>query len=131
MELSGSKQPQTAYKLQGISLAKTLTAKKHTHRNYIVSENYSQASVITKEYKLGIMLDPTAAAPNRDYRTFGNMLFERKSDTHETINQINSIKFKPIIKQLLGYYADFEKLISDEGKVEMVKHHPLSTKRRN
>ena len=74
MELTGSKQPQSIYKLQGQSLAKTVTAKKHTNRKYIVSENYSQASVITKDYKLGIMLDPTTAAPNRDYRQFGNIL---------------------------------------------------------
>ncbi|NDP20506.1 MAG: sulfatase-like hydrolase/transferase [Paludibacter sp.] len=131
MELTGSKKPQTNYNLQGISLAKTVTAKKQINRNYMVSENYSQATVITKDYKLGIMLDPTAAAANRDYREFGNMLFERKSDKHEVKNRINSTALQPVIKKLTSYYAEFEKQISDEGKAEMVKKHDASTKKRN
>ncbi len=131
MELTGSKKPQTNYNLQGISLAKTLTAKKRTNRKYMVSENYSQATVITKDYKLGVMLDPTAAAANRDYREFGNMLFERKSDKHEVKNRINSTALQPVIKKLTSYYAEFEKQISDEGKAEMVKNHDASTKKRN
>ena len=129
MELTGSKQPQTEYKLQGISLSKTLTSKKQTKRKYIVSENYSQATVITKEYKLGIMINPTAAAANRDYREFGNMLFERKSDKNEVKNRITSTELNPVIKKLEGYFAEFEKQISDEGKTEMVKNHGTAKKR--
>ena len=130
MELTGCKQPQTNYKLQGISLSKTLTTKKHTNRKYIVSENYSQAAVITKDYKLGIMLDPTAAASNRDYREFGNMLFEHKSDKNEVKNRINSTELQPVVKKMMGYYAKFEKQISEEGKIEMVKKHNTTTKKR-
>ncbi len=129
MELTGSKQPKSDYKLQGISLAKTLTAKKPTTRKYIVSENYSQASVITKDYKLGIMLDPTKAAASRDYRNFGDMFFERKSDKYEVTNQINSTAFIPVIKKLRAYFTEFEKQISDEGKAEMVKTHGTAKKR--
>ena len=128
MELTGSKKPQTNYKLQGISLAKTLTAKKRTNRKYMVSENYSQATVVTKDYKLGIMLDPTVAAANRDYRAFGDMLFERKTDKHEVKNRINSTELQAVVKKLKSYYAEFEKKISDEGKNEMVKNHSLATK---
>ena len=130
MELTGSKKPPTDYKLQGISLAKTVTAKKPTKRSYMVSENYSQATVITKDYKLGIMLDPTAAAANRDYRAFGNMLFERKTDVHEVNNRIHSAELNPVIKKLTAYFAAFEKQISDEGKTEMVKSHNSATKKR-
>lgn len=131
LELTGCKQPKTDYKLQGISLAKTLISKKHTNRNYIVSENYSQASVITKEYKLGIMLDPTAAAANRDYRNFGNMLFVRQADTYEMRNRINSPELNQVVKKLLKYYTQFEKKISDEGKKEMVSKYNSSIKKRN
>lgn len=129
MELTGSKKPQTNYKLQGISLAKTLTTQKPTNRKFIVSENYSQATVITKDYKLGIMLDPTTAASNRDYRNFGDMFFDRKSDKYEVANQINSTAFIPVIKKLRDYYAEFEKQVSNEGKTEMVKNHNTATKR--
>ncbi|MCX6309363.1 MAG: sulfatase-like hydrolase/transferase [Bacteroidia bacterium] len=125
MELTGSKQPTTRYKLQGLSLAKTVTAQKHTTRKYLVSENYSQATVITQEYKLGMMLDPTVAARNRDYRAFGNMFFERKSHPYEVKNSIISTALSPVIKKLKGYYVEFEKQVSDEGKREMVGNHPL------
>jgi len=119
MELAGIKRPACNYPLQGISLAKTLTKKASTKRKYMVSENWSQASVITKDYKLGIMLDPTVAASKRDYRSFGNMLFERETDAYEVKNQINSAELSPVVKKLKGYYSNFEKTISAEGKNEM------------
>ena len=36
-------------------------------RDYLVSESWSQATVITRDTKLGIMLDPTAVHRNWDY----------------------------------------------------------------
>ena len=119
MELTGLKRPTCDYPLQGISLAKTITKKTPTKRNYIVSENWSQASIITKDYKLGLMLDPTVAASKRDYRSFGNMLFERKTDIYEVKNQINQAELSPVINKLMGYYLHFEKTISGKGKDEM------------
>jgi len=122
MDLAGIQKPKNNYLLQGISLAKTLTKKTPIKRQYMVSENWSQATVITKDHKLGIMLDPTAAAAKRDYRSFGNMLFERKTDPFEVNNRINSPELKPVVKKLMQYYADFEKTISDEGKRQMIEN---------
>jgi arylsulfatase A-like enzyme len=119
MELAGIKRPTCNYPLQGISLAKTLTKKASIKRNYMVSENWSQAAIITKDYKLGVMLDPTAAASKRDYRSFGNMLFERKTDPLEMKNQINSAELSHVVKKMKGYYSHFEKTISGKGKDEM------------
>lgn len=68
------------------------------------------------------MLDPTVAASKRDYRSFGDMLFERKSDPLEVNNAINKLELQPVVKQLKQYYADFEKTISDEGKKQMVEN---------
>jgi arylsulfatase A-like enzyme len=119
MELTGLKRPTCDYPLQGISLAKTITKKTPTKRNYIVSENWSQASIITKDYKLGLMLDPTVAASKRDYRSFGNMLFERKTDIYEVKNKINQAELSPVINKLMGYYLHFEKTILGKGKDEM------------
>ena len=42
-------------------------------RQYIVSESWSQAAIISKDYKLGIMLDPTNVKKNFDYRSFGSL----------------------------------------------------------
>jgi arylsulfatase A-like enzyme len=122
LELAGIPKPKTEYPLQGISLAKTLTKKVPVKRKYMVSENWSQATVITKDYKLGIMLDPTVAAAKRDYRSFGDILFERKSDPLEVNNAINKPELQPVVKQLKQYYADFEKTISDEGKKQMLEN---------
>ena len=121
LDLAGIQKPKTDYPLQGISLAKTLTKKVPINRKYIVSENWSQATVITKDYKSGIMLDPTIAAAKRDYRSFGDMLFERKSDPFEMNNRINAPELKPVIQKLRQYYSDFEKTISDEGKKQMIE----------
>ena len=121
MELTGIKRPQSDYKLQGISLAKTLTKKQAINRKYIVSENWSQATIITKDYKLGVWLDPTVVAANRDYRNFGNMLFERKTDKNEVINRFLSPELMLVKQQLIDYFIDFEKTISDTGKQEMIK----------
>lgn len=122
MDLAGIKRPASNYPLQGISLAKTITKKIPTKRKYIVSENWSQASIITKDFKLGIMLDPTIAADKRDYRSFGDMLFERKLDPIEVKNQINAATLAPEVKKLRTYYAEFEKNISGEGRLEMIKN---------
>jgi hypothetical protein len=128
MDLTGIKRPACNYPLQGISLAKTITKKTPVKRKYIVSENWSQASVITKDYKLGIMLDPTVAASKRDYRSFGNMFFERKTDPTEVKNQINSVELIPVIEKLKGYYADFEKTVSGEGRLEMIENAKSAVK---
>lgn len=130
MELTGIKRPHTDHRLQGISLVRTIIQKKPTHRKYIVSENWSQATVITKDYKLGIMIDPSGVAYNRDYRSFGNMLFERKTDSIEVNNKINSVELSPVVKKLSLYYAQFEKKISDEGKKEMLGKGPKKHKKK-
>ncbi len=128
MELTGAKRPSSEYKLQGISLAKTLTKKKSTNRKYIVSENWSQSTVVTKDYKLGIWLDPTVVAANRDYRSFGNILFERKTDKNEVVNRFNSPDLESVKQKLMNYFTDFEKTISDKGKQEMI-HNPAKKTR--
>ncbi len=128
MELTGSQRPKSEYKLQGISLAKTLIKKQPTDRKYIVSENWSQATVVTKDYKLGIWLDPTVVAANRDYRSFGNMLFERKTDKNEVINRFKSPEFESVKLKLMNYFSDFEKTISDSGKQEMIKNPAKKTR---
>jgi arylsulfatase A-like enzyme len=128
VELTGIKRPKSDYKLQGISLAKTLTKKKETNRKYMVSENWSQATVVTKDYKLGIWLDPTVVAVGRDYRSFGDMLFERKTDKNEVLNRFKLPELNSVKQKLMDYFNDFQKNISDIGKQEMIKK-PLKNKR--
>lgn len=129
MELTGVKKLDSPYALQGLSLAKTLMEKKPLDREYMVSENWSQASVVTKDYKLGIWLDPTVAAANRDFRAFGDMFFERTSDKTEVQNRFNDPILAGEKAKLQGYYQEFTNKISDEGKLQMVDNFIKGVKR--
>jgi arylsulfatase len=120
VELLGLKMPDLKHNLQGESLAQTLLKGAPMKRNYFVSESWSQATVITKESKLGIMLDPTALHKNWDYRSFGDMFFVRKEDPLEIENKINDNKYRREIQTLRKYYDEFVQRIPSTGKDEVV-----------
>lgn len=77
--------------------------------------------VITKNHKLGIILDLAVLYKNRDFRNFGAMFFDRKKDTHEVDNKIDEKQYKKDIKKLRDYYNDFVHLIPSTGKDELVQ----------
>jgi arylsulfatase len=118
-ELAGVDMPELKHEIQGLSLVDLLVKNKSLNREYLVSENWSQASVITKDYKLGIMLDPTDYARNMDYRDFGDMFFVRSKDPGEVNNAIDDPAYTDVIKKLRAYYQEFEKKVPDTGKQEM------------
>jgi len=120
VDLLGLNMPKLKYPVQGESLAKTLTQGKPMNREYFVSESWSQASVITKNYKLGMMLDPTDYARKFDYRSFGDQFFIRNSDSLEINNQINNDAYKSEIEKLRNYYQHFTSKIPDTGKQEVI-----------
>jgi hypothetical protein len=76
-------------------------------RKYFVSESWSQATVITKNHKLGIMLDPTPIHKNWDYRNFGDMFFDLKKDSLELDNKIGKKQYNKDIRRLRNYYDEF------------------------
>lgn len=121
IELTGIKMPEIKWPLQGISLAQTLIGNKAVGRKYIVTENWSQATVVTDKYKLGIMLDPTAAAKNRDFRAFGDMLFDVKNDPGEVKNLAGKTAFAAIENELREYYNMFTSTVSDAGKKQIIE----------
>ncbi len=121
VDLLGLKMPKLKYPLQGQSFAETLTKGKPMKREYFVSESWSQATVITKDYKLGIMLDPTDYQRKFDYRSFGDQFFIRKSDSLEIKNQIKDEQYKSEIEKLRGFYQDFTSKIPDIGKQEVIQ----------
>lgn len=119
-DLAGIKLPDTKYGVDATSLAVTLTDGKSAKRKYIVSENWSQAAVITKNHKLGIWLDPTAYAKGRDFRSFGDMLFDRKEDPDEIHNLIGDPQYAEVEKQLREYFNDFTSRVPATGKKELL-----------
>jgi arylsulfatase A-like enzyme len=120
IELLGLKMPKLKYPLQGESMVQTLLSGKPMKRKYFVSESWSQATVITKNQKLGIMIDPTDYQRKFDFRSFGDQFFIRKSDSLEIKNQISNDAYKTEIENLRVFYRDFTSKIPDIGKQEVV-----------
>jgi arylsulfatase A-like enzyme len=120
LELAGIKLPMTKHGCDATSLATVLTAGKEMKRKYIVSENWSQAAVITDRYKLGIWLDPVPNAKARDFRSFGDMLFDRKEDPNEVANLINDPRYTKVQKQLREHFNDFTSRTPATGKMELI-----------
>jgi hypothetical protein len=107
--------------MQGESLAEIVVGSGSINREYIVSESWAQATVISKDTKLGIMLDPNPVHPDLDYRNFGDMFFDMKKDPIEVDNKIADKKYKNEIAKLRGYYEDFVENTPASGKNELIK----------
>jgi arylsulfatase A-like enzyme len=116
--------PKSKHPTAAVSVVDTLTEEKPVGEKFVVSENWSQATVITDRYKLGIWLDPKKIpgydrSPLRqhygDIRDFGDMLFDRKKDPHEVNNLIDDPDYKEIAKHL---YACYEKFDSNVPRIE-------------
>lgn len=100
--------------LPGRSLKPTLFEGRPVGRTFAIAENYSQVAVITDRYKLGHWIE--SPFPNRDFRTFGDMLFDRQTDPLE-MNNVNDAPESATIKaQLLEYLKTWERDTPAEGK---------------
>jgi len=115
------KVPELKYPIQGESMANVILNNGKMNREYIVSESWSQATVITKDSKLGIMLDPTPLPKNKDYREFGDMFFDMIKDPLEIDNQIKNLKYQKKITKLRGYFEEYVRNTSAKGKEEMIE----------
>lgn len=115
--------PDFKYPIQGKSMVGVILDNGSMNRKYIVSESWSQATVITERYKLGIMLDPTVVHPNWDYRDFGDMFFDRDKDPLETDNRIHDENYETEIEKLRAYYEEYVKNTPATGKDELIKKH--------
>ena len=90
LDLTGLQRPPAARRLDGLSLAPTLRTGKPLDRPYLVSENWSQVTVVSKRYKLGVWQDPGRRYAQWDFRKHGDMLFDRQEDPLETKNLAGS-----------------------------------------
>lgn len=112
--------PELKYPFQGESLVDLMLNDKSLNRKYVVSESWSQAAVITEDYTLGIMLDPSPAQKKLDYRDFGDMFFDRTKDPLEVDNRINDPAYKDQIALLRQYYEEFIEKTPSAGKDELI-----------
>ncbi len=121
IDLLGLNVPELKHPIQGESMASLMRENKPMNRDYVVSESWSQAAVITREHKLGIMLDPTAVHKTWDYRDFGDMFFDRASDPLEVHNGIRETKYQSIVQTLRSHYDAFKRDVPATGKTERVR----------
>lgn len=120
LDSAGIPRPIQKYPLAGQSLLPILRDGRRINRPYIVSENWSQAAIVTERYKLGIMLDAHGRG-EKDYRSFGDMLFDRDLDPLELTNLAGQQEYQPIQSQLRKHYADWTATVSSAGKDELLK----------
>lgn len=112
--------PELKYPIQGESMADVMYNNGSLDRDYVVSESWSQATVITRDYKLGIMLDPTSARKNMDYRDFGDMFFDYNTDPLEVKNRIDDPDYQEQIARLRGYFDEYVRNTPATGKNETI-----------
>jgi len=99
----------------GRSLGNTLLKQAKVGRTCTVSENFSQATIITDDYKYGQWLD-CPMIPKNDYRSWGNMLMERSSDPLEVKNLIKDPACASTQKELQSRMMSWINNIDDSGR---------------
>jgi arylsulfatase A-like enzyme len=104
LDLAGLPRP-SEYPLPGRSLVATLRDSSPLGRKYAISENWSQVAVIGERYKLGQWLEPPN--PQYDYRSFGNVLFDRVSDPVEVRNLAGTEGVKTAEQDLRRYLREW------------------------
>lgn len=114
LELCGCKRPESDYPLAGRSLAPMLQRGEPTGRRFVVSENGSQTAVVTPRYTYGRWNPPVN--PDRDFRAFGDMLFDRQADPSERHNCLNDPAYQAVLAEMKRWLAEWESTVSDEGR---------------
>ncbi|HRR06811.1 MAG TPA: hypothetical protein P5105_05965, partial [Victivallales bacterium] len=97
--------------LQGTSLKNHIERNLPINKKFLVSENWSQATVITKQHKLGIWLQPEKRTAS-NFLGSENFLFDKKIDPFEEKNLIKNPEYSSIKKELYDAYELFRKKIN-------------------
>ena len=122
ISLCGIQSPKN-YPLAGRNLSDTLIHQTSVGRKYAVSENWSQACIITDQFKYGQWLN--CPNPKLDYRTWGNMLTDRVSDPHELNNLAKDPAHAPTLKAMEASLSEWLDKVDDSGRREFFVKHNL------
>ncbi len=115
--------PDLQHPIQGESMAGIILENGSLNREYIVSESWSQATIITENSKLGIMQDPMGIPGQGDYRDFGDMFFDMEEDPLEVDNKIDDEAKQDEIEKLRSYYEEYIKNTPSTGRDEMIQQY--------
>jgi len=121
LELCHIPAPESVWPLQGRSLAAELPDPAIPGaRPYIVSENWTQATVVTQTHKLGVWIDPGPRYA-RDFRNqFPDMLFDLVNDPQETRNLIGQPQVADIERTLRSYLNQWIDTMPDDGRRQAI-----------
>jgi arylsulfatase A-like enzyme len=124
IDLIGLKTPANLQTLAGMSLGPILESGKLLNRDYVFSENWSQVTIIGRQYKLGVWVDagPLPKYAQRDNREkFPDMLFDLKKDPLEVKNQIDNPEYADIQMELRRALNEWMIKTSAIGKEDYIK----------
>lgn len=113
LDLAGLPKP-SGYRLPGRSLLPTLRDGSPLGRRYAISENWSQVTVIDPRYKLGHWIEPPN--PRYDYRSFGDLLFDRKNDPAELRNLAGNETVAKAEEEFRVYLKEWSAATPERGK---------------
>jgi len=99
LDLCGLRTPELAQPLQGQSLGDTLRDGAPIDREFTVSENWGQSTIVTRDHKLGVWREPPEGK-GPDSRAFGDMLFDRTNDPDEMENRCGDSAYADVETEL-------------------------------
>ena len=123
VDLLALRTPAPMQRLAGMSLRPVLGTGEPLGRRHVFSENWSQATVMGKRYKLGVWLDPGPLPryAGRDWRErFRDMLFDREQDPLETRNQIDNPQLAEVRRDLRSALEDWMAKTSSAGRADLI-----------
>jgi arylsulfatase A-like enzyme len=122
LNLCGLSAPECAWPLQGRSLAGVLAGgASAVERPYIVSENWTQATVLTPKYKLGAWIDPGPGYAVDFRGRFPDLLFDRQDDPLETQNLIGQPRVAGAERTLRGHLRHWLDTTPDDGRRQAIQ----------
>ena len=115
LDAADIRMPAGTLPLAGKSLVPTLAGGATVNRQYAISENWSQISIISDRWKFAKWIDPSEKEANFDFRgKFPDMLFDRLTDPLEVNNLIG--KNLPVERALRSALEQWEAQTSTYGR---------------
>jgi arylsulfatase A-like enzyme len=123
MQLCGVVPPKQPAAYAGTSLAPLLINGQALGRKFIVSENWSQTTIIGPQFKFGRMNNTDQTIGKRNFTAFGDMMFDRQNDPLELTNIVTAPAYVAEKAQLKKELAQWEKQFPAEAIEEKYFPH--------
>ncbi len=123
VQLYGIVPPKQPAGCEGTSLAPLLIKGEPLGREFIVSENWSQTTIVGKRFKFGRMNDTDKTIGKRNFTGFGDMMFDRQNDPLELTNIAASREYASEKKKLQRQLAQWEEQFPGEARKEVCLRH--------